>query len=709
VPNWSTHKGWKVALPVTGERVVGEGSFTENGRFYFNSYNPTVTPTLIAGTSTSIYGENWLMELNYLTGGSATTPFLDMDTNQLLNDADRIVYTAADTKPSGKNTGDPIVSPNEDGIIVGKMISLGVQSQPILVQLSRLNTTLMNQNPDVIYPSTTSLTRGVAGGHFDVDYFYNDGQNGGCSPVNGGAGASAVGKVKFTYNNNQNIQNLKISANGTQIYSGSPGNLSTNGLATAIKNAGSSSSSYAITKNSSTITITATTAGSAFNGAITVTGLAGSNFTITNMAGGADATASSPTASTKCGYDYHQHEYDDAYDKTGVNFLNASDNNYNLDQAIPNASTPFKVLLMNQYLNPALQIHIGNPSYVWNSPAGYVAVKNFQTSAKVTLSAEQTYSRDGSAPGSRAIGSLVLNMPVEAFTVSNWWGGSPADNRVGLQPTSPACVFYGAIDSQGNSAASINADMYSPVIPLPENAQGNGTKGTSTGVRHNGAITIQIVRADTPDTAIELNYAGHPEYGSRLTSADFYNYLIAEYSIYWHHPSRVCYGDSTTRWYDGNNYGSPYVTASSGAWNTAALMVGTGWSKTFPQDITNSNGNCSGNNNCPPTPAQGSTDPKLGSFGAGNSSGDTTSTVINGNITITTITHADGTITVITTTVNTDGTATVQTQQKDASGNVTSTTTSTVANASGNVKTGGDERGYIAKTGRISWREVSRP
>jgi hypothetical protein len=138
-------------------------------------------------------------------------------------------------------------------------------------------------------------------------------------------------------------------------------------------------------------------------------------------------------------------------------------------------------------------------------------------------------------------------------------------------------------------------------------------------------------------------------------------------------------------------------------------MVGTGWSKTFPQDITNSNGNCSGNNNCPPTPAQGSTDPKLGSFGAGNSSGDTTSTVINGNITITTITHADGTITVITTTVNTDGTATVQTQQKDASGNVTSTTTSTVANASGNVKTGGDERGYIAKTGRISWREVSRP
>lgn len=112
VPNWASggHKGWKLALPA-GERVVGEGSFIENGHFYFSSYNPTVAPIRVAGGNATIYGENWLMELNYLSGGAV-----------------------------------------ESSALAGQWISNGVQSQPILLQLAKKNISLVNHNPDTIYP-----------------------------------------------------------------------------------------------------------------------------------------------------------------------------------------------------------------------------------------------------------------------------------------------------------------------------------------------------------------------------------------------------------------------------------------------------------------------------------------------------------------------------------------------------------------------------
>lgn len=154
--DWSTKKGWKVAMPV-GERVVGEGSFIANGRFYFTGYNPTVAPSPMTGSTTDIYGENWLMELNALTGGSSSSPFLDLYPDQILDDKDRIPYATGDTLPSGSRPGSPILIPNEKGIPVGKFISTGVQSQPLLLEFRKLYTTLMNQNPDAISPPASSV------------------------------------------------------------------------------------------------------------------------------------------------------------------------------------------------------------------------------------------------------------------------------------------------------------------------------------------------------------------------------------------------------------------------------------------------------------------------------------------------------------------------------------------------------------------------
>lgn len=673
-PNWASGgtKYWKTALPA-GERIIGEGSFTENGRFYFISYNPTITPYRVPGTTTDVFGENWLMELNYLTGGSSATPFLDMDSNLLLNDADRIKYAAGDILPLGKVIGDPILTPNEDGIPVGKWLSTGVQSQPILVQLLTLNTTLFNQNPDVIFPPSTAVQRGVAGGHFDVDNFY--GTNNNCSNVgSGGGGNTASGSITFTYSNTKNPGNLNITIGGVSIVSGNPGSQSKNNLASWIAN-NANSNDYNIVNNNNVVTITAFNPGAAFNANIVITySNTNPTNTIINLTGGTDSTTPPTSISgTNCNYVLHYHEYDKTFDKTGVNMLNASDPMYNISTAIPSVTTGFKVLMMNQYLNPAVSLHIGNPAYNPASAAGYISVKNYQTASTLDITTVPSYNRN-------TIGSLAINMPVDAFSIKDWWGSG--DTRTGLQPVSPQCAWSGS---------GIGADMYQPVIPPANGVDGPGTAASTSGARHNGTLAIELVKDTIPASAIEQNVAGRPEYGYRVKQANFYQYVLGEYIFYWHHPRNECYSTSGTAWKQTNNSGN--------AWNTVALMTGTGWTKAPPPDIAVSTANS--------PPAAGSTDPKLGVLGSTGTVSSTTTTVV-GNVTTTTITYTDATRQTVVQTANSNGTVTIVTTMYASNNTVTNTTTSIVANAAGSVKTGGDERGLQARTGRVSWHELIR-
>ncbi|MEW6314683.1 MAG: PilC/PilY family type IV pilus protein [Pseudomonadota bacterium] len=645
-PNWSNggDKGWRVALPA-GERVVGDGSFIENDRFYFTSHNPTVSTTIPA-TNTVVWGENWLMELDYLSGGSRNEPFLDMDENLLLNNGDRIKYTATDTLPAGKVVGDYI--DGTDGIPVGKWLSIGVQSQPILVQLQTLNTTLFNQNPDVVFP-VTEVQFGVTGGHFDEDIYYGT-----------GAAANAVGSVTFTYassNTAKNVTALTIVANGETLYSGAPGNMKPKDLDDFLN--GKSSANYTITKNYNddhTIKIAAKTPGSALNGTITVTiTTTGTTpgYTKVDLTGGTDAGGGD--ACTSCQSKSHIHQYDDKYNVTGVNMLNASSTTMNLVNAIPLTTTNFKVIAQNQYLSPAVKIHIGDASYQYNVDYGYQPIKNFVTSATLDLTTLPTYNRAN-------IGSLVINMPVDALTAKDWWGNG--DVRSGLHPTVTGCVKKSAGTTDGN--------MYQPVIPPANGVDGPGTNGwngsttpaTATGARHNGALVIQIIKDTTPNSAIEQNVAGRPEYGWRVKSALYSTYVLAEYTTFWHHPNGLCYGDA-------------------------------GWTKAPGPDTGSST---------PVTPAAGSTDPKIGDLSGGGGGTVTNVTrTVSGNVTTTTITYSTGGQATIKRTANNDGTVTIVTT--DAGGNVT---TETIAASGGSVKTGGDERGKQARTGRISWHELVR-
>lgn len=837
-PTWTAgagnHKGWRVPLPA-GEKSVGEGSFTESGRFYFTAHNPTVSTTVQAST---VKGANWLMELDYLSGGPKATPFLDLNLNLQLENDDRVKDSATPRAPVMTS----------DGIPVGKFLNIGVMSQPILVKLSSLNNTLFNQNPDItIVPVQLETGAGVTGGHFDVDIFYaaptagaqatatitvsNTGQSSGFpatlgaitvdgvtivpamtvadlpdggasstnastirSKVTGGftatrsgnvitikaplgsqyngkvisiaagtsqtlipasaavpavaavAGVTAVrptGLITFTGTSTANYV-INDTLNGSQSIKVDGNNAYSNDIAigsgkTAVQAAaavvsamgtGGTYKAYvggnsvtpvcaAQATNVVCIVDTSTTSNGTNNGkAITVgniTGSGGLSFSLTNTSGGVTgvtAVAGSPavpavpqsgwtnfapaltatafnnagveptsngdTCTSGCRYDQHIHQYDDEYDVTGVNTLNPSDTKLNLKLAIPSLTQNFKVIMQNQYLSPGVKLHIGDPSYLYNVDFGYVSVKNYLTSSTLDLATLQTYRRDPNAvwPGAavtaeerlaapKPIGSLALNMPLDALTAKNWWGNG--DVRVGVHPTIYNCVWAASGANDGN--------MYQPVIPPVNGVDGPGASGwsgsttpaTATGARHNGALVLQIIRDTTPNSAIEQNVSGRPEYGWRVKSAQFKDYVLAEYALYWHHPNGKCYNS-------------------------------TGWTKTPGVD----NGSST-----PSAKAAGSTDPKLGDLSAGGGGGVSlvsVTTTVSGNVSTTILVYSNGTQASIVRTANTDGSVRIVTT--DAQGNVTD---QSIANSDGSLVAGGDEAGLQPRTGRISWRELVKP
>jgi hypothetical protein len=269
----------------------------------------------------------------------------------------------------------------------------------------------------------------------------------------------------------------------------------------------------------------------------------------------------------------HQHEYDDLYDVTGVNFLAPSQTEQRFSNAITNASVEFKVLAINQFLNPASKISIGGNAHVSirDYPQPDKRISDM-TSATDVLNALPNFNRN-------KVATFEWKLPLDAFKSKNWWGDG-GDIRAGLMPTQTGCV----------------------------NKISSGTTGATTtpglnGERFNGSMTFQVIKATTPATALELNYpAGGPKYGWRVKAAEFKNYVLMEYTLFWHHPNGKCYNQS-------------------------------GWVKNPPEDLS------------PPstktaTPASGADDPKDGAFTLAGGDGVT---LINKTITeangVTTITY----------------------------------------------------------------------
>jgi hypothetical protein len=375
------------------------------------------------------------------------------------------------------------------------------------------------------------------------------------------------------------------------------------------------------------------------------------------FSGGSDPTI---TGYKACAKQKHVHQWDDVFNVTGVNTLAPSDTGFDISRGIASTSTGFKVLMQNQYLNPAVKLHIGDPTYLYNVDAGYISVKDYLTTvSSLDLATLPTYTRAN-------VGSLAINMPKDALTAKNWWGNG--DVRAGLIPNKYACVWQS--DGTGDS------NLYQPVIPPTNGDDGPGVSGSSSnnyaGVRHNGALTLQLIKDTTPNEAIELNDPnGRPEYGWRLKKEYYDAYLLVEWSIYWHHPNNLCFDSA-------------------------------GWTKAPPQDEGTSTAQ---------TPAAGSSDPKIGDLSGGGGAIVSTETTVTydagGNQVITTvITYANASTATIVRTHNADGTTTIVTT--DASGVTTTEIVAPTGSCTGAGCAGGNQRGDRARTGRVSWHEIIR-
>lgn len=660
-------KGWRTALPA-GERVIGSG-FVRDARFQFTGVNPT-----IAHTPTN--GENWLIELDYLTGGAADKPIFDLSADSLLSDTDRVFAADGTTRQAGTT-----------GIPVAVYMGAGLLSQPVLANVSaQLSTTLFNDNPSTspadqpADPPPPSAERGVAGGHFDVDIYYPAAGGKNCTYTSTGTAAkAATGKIAFTYSSNKSANTLSIKFDGVEIIDPAqnlPGSKSKSGLASYLGSTSRYTAAFLAdwtpSVSSSTVIYTAKATGTAWNGiAITVStgsGMTSSNYTITTPTSGGAAAVPGVDTMSSCVSKKHFHEYDEIFNVTGVNFLAPSDTTLDIKNAITDTATNFKVLIHNQYLSPAVTFSIGG--------APFVSVKDYGATSTLTVASLPTYNRGN-------VATMAVNMPVDAFSLKNWWGDTPADTRSGLHPTSTGCVK----DSSGSVVGG--HQNFEAIVPPANGTNGPGTNPPSppgtAGARHNGALVVQVIKDTTPDSAIEQNIPGRPEYGWRVKggdsgTSDYETYVLAEWTVFWHHPTTPCYG-------------------------------GAGWTKEPAPDLS------APDSSKFKTPAAGSSDPGAGTSRVTiTSTSSTTTTDASGNqVTTTTTNYSNGGQLVVTTTTTPSGTTTTTSQYVPASsGGGSSSTTTTSATGVGqavsspNTVTGYQQTRNSGKLGRVTWHELFR-
>jgi hypothetical protein len=523
---------------------------------------------------------NYIYELATLTGGAPITPIFDLN-----QDGD---YDADDYAANGE-------------IPISKFLGNGIFSQPRLIEGQDLTTTLYVFHPDSPISDgvpTPPHDPGVSGGHFDVDIYYMQ-KFASITVAVPNLADFADPKPVFCKKTNDVSKELNKVTNvcKDRMPSGALGYTYLSDYTTSVLPCKGSDEFW------QTLTC---------NKVNNVTYFVG-EFRNTE----------------------HDHEYDDKFNVTGVNMLNASNIKFNLVNALPDPTTQFKILVMNQYLNPAVQLAIGGPTFSSVKDYGGLASA---TDADAVMASLPIYSR-------ATLSNLIFNLPLDAFKNKDWWGDG-GDTRSGLIPTTTGCV-------NGISTSGISSD------PGP-NAE-----------PHNGALTIQLIEHDTPASAIQIN-GPDARYGWRVKTTGvptlFRQYVLAEYTVFWHHPNGKCYGQS-------------------------------GWVPDPPEDYEGKASFEAG--------APGNQDPRGGTFGLGLAIVNQTVTVSNGGLTTTTvITYNDGTTHTRTETENDDGSTTIHQIFRDG-------TEETVTISEGR----GGDAGYVDPNtgspieggrddGRQSWREL---
>ena len=105
-PSCMTRKGWKVSLPNCGERLVGT-PFVRAGRVQFVTHNPTGA---INCGADRFPGDNWVMSLDFLTGGDDSTVVYNLNGDTALNNSDAVLHSGNFKPPVGLSLGSGNIS-----------------------------------------------------------------------------------------------------------------------------------------------------------------------------------------------------------------------------------------------------------------------------------------------------------------------------------------------------------------------------------------------------------------------------------------------------------------------------------------------------------------------------------------------------------------------------------------------------------------------
>ena len=139
-PDWSIHKGWKVNLPIGGERLLGHPQL-RGGRLQFVTTIPSSTGAV-----------SWLIELDYQSGGDSGSILFDLNSDSVLDSGDNITVASVEKRA------------------VAKKLDEGNLSQPAIARITNgtdskiINGLLLTFD----LPCTGGCSGGLRGGHIDV-------------------------------------------------------------------------------------------------------------------------------------------------------------------------------------------------------------------------------------------------------------------------------------------------------------------------------------------------------------------------------------------------------------------------------------------------------------------------------------------------------------------------------------------------------------
>lgn len=668
--DWATHRGWKTALPISGERLVSDGGYVIDGVYQFVTINPTVN------TAVKPYGESWWVQLNALTGGKNGRTLMDLNGDSLFNSLDQITVSSVVHDPVARHMGG------------------GGRSQLVRLATTSLDVYQGNYDkndwPEVSTSTVaTIVSRGVSGGHFDFDIFCNNalayedcGSKSGYSGVDwvgnyGNAKAptnydgTSSGAIAMRYVHiheyddiydrtgvnmiNPSLildrlqrmvgRNVTRTAGTPTTETGTPITSTVTKMPTGkTKTSTSSTYSWSTTSN---FTITSPIVTTVMDDGFPTTSfntLANGNVeetvversTTTSIAvtreytdGTYYACPSWSSPNRKCYYTFVD----------GNKTVTPSTRTRVVTYAFTGTLTGFKVLVSNQAYSPAVELTIGGADAQPVKTFNYLTANGLLDSTEVFNSNFPTYTM-------QTLRNLKFNLPITGFKSKDWGTGVV---RAGMHPTVPDCVW------------------------------GDEAKKGPSGEWRNGALTIQIVAENTTRDDVRLNVANRPELGYVLKASRQSTKLIGEYSVFWHAPI--------------HNVGEPSSPHVNGGWCMGESKNGVvRWSMTPPEDPSS--------DATERTPATGSSDPRVGSYGTsveevGDCAATGACTVLNTETNITSSIVGGKTITTVTVTRN----------YSDGSSSTTTTTTS--VGASTGIGTAQYNRQNVT-LGRINWREFQR-